>query len=204
MRETRVEKSANNPRTTAMELQKARSLLREAEKVMARRRYDEAEKLLIQALTTAPTSTEARAQLAKLYLLLDKNAKAEALYRELLTDIDDMSFHANLGLACYKQGKYEESCQAYQQALNLDPKNPERAAALGRACIAAKHFTEAAELLEHATERLARDTALLQMLGECYERLNQPRDAEEAYKKIHRLQPYDEAIKAKIAALAGV
>ena len=56
---------------------------------------------------------------------------------KLLKERDEVSFHANLGLAYYRQGKYVDACFAYQEALNLDPKNPARAAALGRACIAA-------------------------------------------------------------------
>ena len=204
MRETRVEKVRLSPRASAIAMQKARSLVREAEKAIARRSYDEAERLLIQVLTADPNSSEGQAHLAKLYIKTDRNAKAEALYRELLVEQTDVSFHANLGLACYKQGKYEEACQAYQEALNLDSKNPERAAALGRACIAAKRFDEAAELLEFATERLARDVALLTILAECYERLGKKGEAQDTYQKIHRLQPYDEAIKEKITALSAV
>ncbi len=199
MKETPVAKPPRNPRASAVEMQQVRSLLREAEKTAARRQYDATEKILIQALTVKPNFPDARAQLAKLYLLTERDAKAEALYRELLLDMRDVSFHANLGLACYKQGKYDEACAAYASALDLDPKNPERAAALGRACIAARRLAEAAELLERATERLARDTELLRMLAECYEHMGNPRAAEETYRKIHRLQPYDEAIKQKIA-----
>ncbi len=204
MRETHIDKSVSTPRTTAVERQKARSLLREAEKAVARRRYDEAEKILIQALTTCSTSIDVKAQLAKLYILGGRDAKAEALYRELLNESQEVSFYANLGLSCYKQNKFEEACEAYKKALDLDPKNPERAAALGRACMAAKHYTDAVVYLERATERLARDTTLLAMLGECFERLHQPHEAQEAYKKIHRLQPYDQAVKEKIIALSSV
>jgi tetratricopeptide (TPR) repeat protein len=204
MRETRIEKPTKNPRVSAIEMQKVRTLLREAEKSTARRKHDETEKLLIQALTLSPDSTEARAELAKLYLTMERDAKAEALYRELLCDADDVSFHANLGLACFKQGKYEFACVSYQEALNRDPKSPERAVALGRCCMAAKRFSEAAQLLEKASERLARDTELLHMLGECYEHLGDLKSAEDAYHRVHRLQPYDEKVKEKLMALASV
>ncbi len=202
--ETQVEKPRRNSRTSAVEMQQVRSLLREAEKTSTRRRFDDTEKILIQALTIKPGYINARAQLAKLYLLTDRDAKAEALYREILQDANDVSFHANLGLACYKQGKFEESYSAYQGALSLDPKNPERFAALGRACIAAKKLPEAAELLERATERLSRDTELLHMLAECYERIGNMQLAGETYARIHRLQPYDDAVKKKVASLTGV
>jgi len=204
MRETRIEKPTKNPRVSAIEMQKVRTLLREAEKTTARKKHDETEKLLIQALTLSPQSIEVRAQLSKLYLNMERDAKAEALYRELLMDADDVSFHANLGLACYKQGKFELACVSYQEALNREPKSPERAAALGRCCMAAKRFTEAADLLEKASERLSRDTQILHMIGECYEQLGDLRSAEDAYLRIHRIQPYDEVVKQKLSALAGV
>ena len=204
MKETKVEKPKKNPRVSAIEMQKVRTFLREAEKTTARRKHDETEKLLIQALTLSPDSVEVRAELAKLYLTMERDAKAEALYRELLVDTNEVSFHANLGLACYKQRKYEAACVSYQQALNLDPKSPERAASLGRCCMAAKRYEEAVDLLEKAAERLSRDTEILHMIGECYEHLGDVKGAEDAYGRIHRLQPYDEAIKQKLSTLAGV
>lgn len=203
LRETRIEKPHKNPRTSAIEMQKVRSLLREAEKALARRSHDETEKFLIQALTLSPRSIEARAQLAKLYLTMNRDAKAEALYRELLSDADEVSFHANLGLACYKLSRFEDACVSYQEALNRDPKNPERAAALGRACMSAQRFAEAADLLEKAAERLSRDVEILHLLGECYAQLGDRALEEHAYGRIHKLQPYDEKVKQKLAAIAG-
>lgn len=204
MRETRVEKPSKSPRASAIELQQVRSLLREVDKTNARKKYDDSEKSLIKALTLDPHSLEARAALAKLYLLTDRNAKAEALYRGLLQDAEEVSFYANLGLACYKQRKFDDSRLAYRSAMELDPRSPERVAALGRACMACKKLTEAADLLEKASERMARDTDLLRMLAQCYERLGHTKEAADAYVRIHRLQPYDEAVKQKISELASV
>lgn len=200
--ETQIIKPRKNPRTSAIELQQVRSLLRSAEKAEKQNRHDEVERLLIQALTVHPHDQDAGAQLAKLYLITDRESKAEAMYRELLQHYDDVSFHSNLGLAYYKQGKYVEACQSYQEALNRDPKNPERCAALGRACIAARHFEEAAPLLEKASAFLARDIELLHLLAECYLQLGQREKAEEAYRRINKLEPYNEDVKAKMRSIA--
>ena len=201
MQETRVERPKKHPRASAIAMQKVRSFLREAEKANTRKNYHEAERLLIQAITLEPTSVEARAELARLYLITERCPKAEALYRELLHDAHDVTFHANLGLACYKQGKFEQSCDAYRTALQLDERNAERSAALGRACIAARRYTDAADLLERASERLARDVDLLQILAECYERLGDLESAKQTYMRIHRLKPYDETVKEKLVAM---
>jgi len=202
LEETVIPKPRKNPRISAIELQQVRSLTRDAEKALAQQKFDEAERLFIQALTINHDAYDVQAQLAKLYLLTDRDHKAEAMYRELLQHRDDVSYHANLGLAYYRQGKYVEACYAYQEALNRDPKTPERSAALGRACIAAHRFEEAAPLLEKAVARLTRDTSMLHLLAECYLQLGHADKAEEAYRRINKLEPYDESVKEKISALA--
>lgn len=199
--ETIIVKPRKNPRTSAIELQQVRSLLRTSEKAWKQGKFDEVERLLIQALTIHPLDETANAELAKLYLMTERESKAEALYRELILRYDDVSFHANLGLAYYRQGKYVEACYAYQEALNRDAKNPERSAALGRACIAAQRFEEAAPLLEKATGFLSRDTALLHLLAESYLQLNMREKAEETYRRINRLEPYNEDVKAKMRTI---
>ena len=201
--ETVIEKPRRNPRTSAIELQKVRTLLRAAEKEIALQNIDKAEHLFIQALTVSPNAIEIQAELAKLYLTTHREAKAEALYKELIHKRDDVSFFANLGLAYYMQGKYVEACQAYQEALNRDPQTPERSAALGRACIAARRFEEAAPLLEKATARMARDTELLNLLAECYMQLTKNEKAEEVYRRINKIEPYNEGVKQKISVLSS-
>lgn len=201
--ETVVERPRKSPRTSAIEMQQVRTLLRSAEKAIAQNKIEEAERIFIQALTIQPAAHDVRAQLAKLYLTTDRESKAEAMYKELLTHCDDVSFHANLGLAYYRQEKYVDACYAYQEALNRDAKNPERSAALGRACIAAHRFEEAAPLLEKATTFLSKDVQLLDMLAECYMQLGQREKAEEAYRRINRLEPYNEEVKNKIRAVAA-
>lgn len=199
-----VSRPRKSPRTSAIELQQVRSLIRQAEKAIAQEKTEDAERLCIQALTVQPQAYDVQAMLAKLYLTTGRENKAEAMYRELLQHRDEVSFHANLGLAYYRQAKYVEACHAYQEALNRDPQAPERSAALGRACIAAKRFEEAAPLLEKATMRLSRSTELLHLLAECYLQLGAADKAEETYRRINKIEPYDEAVKAKLLSLARV
>lgn len=200
--ETVLERPRKNPRTSAIEMQQVRTLMRNAEKAIAQHKHEEAERILIQALTIQPHAHDVRAQLAKLYLTTERESKAEAMYKELLQHCDDVSFHANLGLSYYRQGKYVDACYAYQEALNRDAKNPDRSAALGRACIAAHRFEEAAPLLEKASLFLSKDTQILHLLAECYLQLGNKEKAEEAYRRINRLEPYNEEVKSKLRAVA--
>ena len=199
-----IARPKRSPRTSAIELQEVRSLVRQAEKAIAQEKMEDAERLFIQALTASPNAYDVQAMLARLYLTTARENKAEAMYRELLQHRDEISFHSNLGLAYYRQAKYIEACQAYQEALNRDPQTPERSAALGRACIAAQRFEEAAPLLEKACQRISRDTELLHLLAESYMQLGQTEKAEEAYRRINKMEPYDEEVKAKLVSLARV
>lgn len=201
--ETPVERRRKNARASAIEMQESRSLVRKAEKAIAQGKNEEAERAFIQALTVTPDAHNVQAQLAKFYLQTGREQKAEALYRELIVSHDDISYHANLGLAFYRQGKYLDSCKSYQHALNKDPTNPERSAALGRACIAARRYEEAAQILEKACARLSRDTELLHLLAECYLQIHAYDLAQHAYLRINKIEPYNEEVKAKIKQLAS-
>ena len=189
-------------RITAIELQQVRTFVCKAEKEFARGNFDEVERFYIQALTIDPDAYEIQAEIAKLYLLTGREAKAEALYKEILNVCDDVSCYSNLGLSYYQQGKYPEACEAYGKALEKDPTNAERQFSLGRACIAAQRFSEAAPLLEKASARLSRDTELLAMLADCYMKLGHKEHAENAYRRINKMEPYNEEVKEKLTLLA--
>jgi len=202
LEETRMHKPLHLLRVSTAAFQQVRTLMRTAERLQAYGREEEAERTLIQALTIQPQTSAVQEQLAKLYLLTNRDQKAEAMYRELLHHSDDPAHYAALGLAEYRQGKYRESCLSYQEALKRDTKNPERFAALGRACVAAQCFTEAIPYIEKATLACSRDTELLHLLAECYLRTGDAEKAEEAYRRIHRVEPYNEEVKEKLLSLA--
>lgn len=202
--DTPLVKDQKSPRTRAIEMQEVRTLLRDAEKCLAKLDARGAERVLIQALTIQSDARDVKAQLAKVYLLCNKEQKAEALYRELLKEQEEPALFANLGLACYKQEKYVDACKAYQGALNLDPKNPDRCMDLGRACIAAKRFEEAVPLLAKASAASPRNIDLLHLLARCYVQIGDEESAGETYRRINKLDPRDEAVKTRLKQMAEV
>lgn len=202
LEETRIRKLPCRSRVSTAAFQQVRSLLRTAERLLASGKEEEAERTLIQALTIQPHMPEVQEQLAQLYLLTHRDQKAEAMYRELLHSSSDAAHYAALGLTEERQGKYRESCLSYQEALKKDPKNPERAAALGRACIAAQCFADAIPHLEKAACSCPRDTELLHLLAGCHVRMGAAEKAEEVYRRIHQIEPYNEEVKEKLLSLA--
>lgn len=202
LEETRIRKPLCRSRVSTAAFQQVRALLRTAERLQAGGKEEEAERTLIQALTIQPHTPEVQEQLARLYLLTHRDQKAEAMYRELLHGSSDAAHYAALGLAEERQGKYRESCLSYQEALKRDPKNPERAAALGRACIAAQCYADAIPHLEKAALACPRTSELLHLLAGCYARTGAAEKAEEVYRRIHQLEPYNEEVKEKLLSLA--
>ena len=203
LQETTPEKQGAMPKKTAAKLQEMHSLMRRAEKAEAQKKFDEAEKFYIQALTTVPGAHEVQAQLARLYLQTGKEQKAIAIYIQVLQEKQDVSYFANLGLAYYRVGHFADACKAYECALEKDPNNPERVASLGRAYMADCRYPEAVAQLEKAVTRLARDTDLLNALAECYLQMQDSENARSAYQKINKLEPYNEEVKQKLGELAA-
>ncbi len=200
--ETTLVKPRRGQRIAAADLQEVTSLVRKAERLAGQEKIDEAERCYIQALTIHPGAYDVQADLARLYIKSGRDSKAEAIYKDLVTKRKDIACLSNLGLAYYRQGKFAEACAAYKEALSRDPNNSERQYALGRAHIAAAEYADGASLLEKASARLSRDTELLHLLAECYLCLGYKERAEETYRRINRLQPYDENVKEKISSLA--
>lgn len=188
-------------RRSAADLQKVRTLLRDAEKASATKNVRVAERALIQALTIDPGARDVKAELAHLYLDTERAKKAEALYHELLARHPDPTLFADCGRACSKQGKFAEACAAFRMALEHDGGNPARCADCGRACIAAERFAEAAPLLERAVKASPRNLELLHLLGNCLLTLGETDRAGSVFRRIHRLDPRDTAVKEKLRVL---
>ena len=79
-----IQKSLKSPRGRAIEMQQARTHLKDAERSLAKKDIKAAERSLIQALTLQPESTDIKVQLARVYLETCREPKAEAFYHELL------------------------------------------------------------------------------------------------------------------------
>ena len=204
MKETVVERPKLPPRKSAVALQEMRSLLRSADKAEGQKKFDDAEKMYIKALTVVPGAVEVQARLARLYLQTGREQKAINIYVQIIKEHDDVSYYANLGLGYYALQQYEAACEAYAQALDRDPTNPERLAALGRAYIPAGRVQEAVPLLEKAALRLHRDIDLLHLLADCYTELQDTDNARLTYTKINKLEPYNEQVKKRLQELSAV
>lgn len=90
----------------------------------------------------------ATTNLAVSYIYQERYKEAEACLRKNLTLFDTTYF--NLGLAQFRQRKFEESLTNFQRALEIDPDNPEYLDMLANAYMELGRLEEAKEVLEQA------------------------------------------------------
>ncbi|HVO13231.1 MAG TPA: tetratricopeptide repeat protein [Vicinamibacteria bacterium] len=89
------------------------------------RKFEEAERQLEEAYLLRPRDLRVLNLLGLVYFRGDKLAKAEEVYRKLITQSPDVAtLHQNLGLVCYKLGRLDDAEQAFRKALELSQGNP--------------------------------------------------------------------------------
>lgn len=88
---------------------------------------DEAEKKLIQVTALDQNFVDASHRLGLIYLKQAQFSKAEALFRQLVDQMEhDAVYHSNLGRALYEQEKLEEALEFYLKSLEIDDSRPGR------------------------------------------------------------------------------
>lgn len=88
--------------------------------------YDAAEATVQQMLTIDPEGEPGRFQAGIIYLATKNYVAAEAQYRFLLTqNPNDSYIFNNLGIALYRQKKFEPALEFHTKALQADPQNEE-------------------------------------------------------------------------------
>lgn len=190
-------------RFSSKEMQDLRGIVRLVDQAKRKDQWQEVERLYIKALTIRPDAYDMQAELAKLYLHTGRQQKAEALYREILEQSDDATCFSNLGLAYYKQQKFDLSCEAYFEAYKRCQQDAHSAYNLGRALVAAEQYAPAIEYLEKAAIKLWRELDLLHMLTTCYEQLGLQAELLQTYKRINRIEPYNREVRSKIEVLSA-
>jgi tetratricopeptide (TPR) repeat protein len=193
--------SARSARAAAMELHRARTLLRSAEREMYKGDYDKAEHHLVQAITSAPQEVDAQVQLGLLYIKTGRGQKAQAVLEPLAEQSGSATVFAHLAQAYKLQAREKDACGCFRKALDLDPRSASRQADLGTALAAMQADDEATPLLELALKQLPRRMDLLRILAQCYERMNNENGLKDAYQRINRLDPRDAEVREKLQEL---
>ena len=93
---------------------------------------DDAIKYFVQVLTVDPVHVSTQEKLAMLYMQKKMFNAASALYRQLISLTEDARHYSHLGLSLYQQNEHEQARDAYQKAVDLDPKKANRFVSLSQ------------------------------------------------------------------------
>lgn len=109
----------------------------------------------------------------------------EILEAILVQDPDDPSVNNDLGYLYADQGKNLEKAETMiRKAIAAEPENPAYLDSMGWILYKLDRFEEAAPYLEKAVEKVTGgDATILDHLGDCYDRLQRPADAKDAWTK---------------------
>jgi len=174
-----------------------------AEILIEHKEEQEAEKILISILAVEEKHLQAHIILASLYLKRKQYSRAEALYRDLISLLNQNTpaTLSNLAFCLFEQGKVKESVQFYEQAIEKDPQNIKRYSNLAQVLFVLRDFNSAINLFKKALKINPKDTELLFMLADTYRESNDFAEAKAVYKKILDHEPYNALANEEVAKL---
>ena len=144
-------------------------------------RYDEADKVLLEAIEVVANPVIMRVERGNLALMQRDMAAAVDRFSEAVS-ADPASFLArlNLGAALKGQGKVDEAIGHLLEAVRLEPNSPQAHTQLGVAFVEARDYSEAVLALERAIELDPGQYEANLVLAQLYETMGRADDAAKA------------------------
>lgn len=118
-----------------------------------RQRYDLAEQHLRRAIALQPDYTEAKNNLGRSLIELNKPSEAVAVLQNALNDLTypkPARIHLNLGMAYFKARQFDEARAQLRKALEYGPDNCLAQTFLGRSFYETKDYRQATQILDRA------------------------------------------------------
>jgi cytochrome c-type biogenesis protein CcmH/NrfG len=157
--------------------------------LIKRKEPKDAVKTLVQALAINPGYKEALKELGKLYLDQKMWGKASAVYKSLAENTNDPVDYSHLGLALYNDRVFDAAASAYQEAVSLDPKRPQRYVSLGHVYLDAEKTPLALIAFNKALHLEGDNVDYLLLVAETHKLLENFDDAKEILKKTMEVAP---------------
>lgn len=179
-------------------------ILDEALHHVKRREWQMAEPLLLLVLEADPLHLEAHHHLGMAHMHMENFPQAELFFSKLVNLQKDPATYSNLGAALYRQQRLIEAAEAYENAVAMDGKRPERLQSLAQVYYELGDNDKALHYFERAAHLKPRDVDLMRTLATYYERLGRLDDAKMQLKKAHHTAPNNEDIKLELDRLMGL
>lgn len=181
-------------------------------------KLDEAEKIYKEFLEEEPKQPDVSNLLGLVYLQKQNFEKAEEFFEIAVEGFPCATFCQNLGLALYRQGKYNASMECLEKVLGFEPKDLELARNIAQMAKKANQVDYAIKFFNHVLELEANDCVGWNQLGLMHEAKHDYETAKNCYIKslkckenfeaahnlgvLHRtMRNFDESIKCLHQAL---
>lgn len=176
-----------------VEIQK---ILREVELAMGDQEYEEAERLLIEALSYNPNDEDVNGLLGFIYLKRKKYAKAENIFVHMIErGVKDPAVYGNLAKVLAAEEKLDLAILSAREAQILDSKTPARYVYLAELYVAQGMKSEAVEAYEDALRIGGRNIDIFKALSPLFLEMLRYTDAYKVNKEILEIEPYNEEAK---------
>ncbi|MBN1848829.1 MAG: tetratricopeptide repeat protein [Deltaproteobacteria bacterium] len=105
--------------------------------------------------------------------------RAETCFKKVLTyNPNHIEALNNLGVTAFHQNDYDQAYEYFKKVLALDNTHQDALLNLSNCLLAKESYVEAVDLLQQAFEKGVMDTDLLNIMAQCFIRLNDPASAE--------------------------
>ncbi len=197
-----VEREVQKAEVTPDDHVEVSKILREVEKVMSGQDYEEAEKLLIQALSYNTEDEDVNSLLGFIYLKRKKYLKAESMYVHMIErGTKDPAVYGNLSKALEYQEKYDLAIIAARQAIELDLHNAARFVALASLYMSRDMVSEALQAYADALQKGGRNIEIFKIISPILIKEMRYEDAARINNEILELEPYNEEAKLLLLEL---
>jgi tetratricopeptide (TPR) repeat protein len=183
-------KEADEVFEAAFELAPERKMLADAARLHGEGKYEEAERIYREILTTQPNNVDAQRMLAMIAATAGNFDDAERLLRKALKLAPDFfTAQMDLGRILKEQDRYEEAITALRAALQIEPNNANAWFMLGATLAPAALTWEAVEAYEKSLELRPDAPAVLLGLGHVLKTVGEQERGIAAYKRCIELKP---------------
>lgn len=162
-------------------------------------------------IQTYPESIRLTETLAYAYRLYGQYEKSVELYRKLVdwADIklaklynnDLSSVYCDWALYLYNIGQHSETFEKFDEALRLNPDNPDIYEGLGRVNFLAKNYSDAIRQMQKAIEVSPKNADYYIFLADIYWEINNVYEAERMYRESILVNPENSVSRAKLGKI---
>lgn len=164
-------------------------LIKEAESLIDKRKFADAEILSRRALQLDENNILVRFQLVRILLSVQKFSEAEQILRPTFEFMNDGKLWTLLGLVLALQHRWQEATATLLKATELEPDSADSWSELGRVHYQLKQFTEAEAAARRAIQLEPNNADHYNNLANALRQLERHAEAETAYRRAIELEP---------------